>query len=52
MSVDERCRETPQQPVGKRQRNSGEALETEHLGEKKSPKSAMEQVPHRKYWEP
>lgn len=38
MSVDERYRETPQQPVGKRQRNSGEALETEHLGEKKKPK--------------
>lgn len=51
MSVDERYRETPQQRIGKQQRNSGEALETEHLG-KKSSKSAMGQVPHRKCWEP
>lgn len=51
MSVDERYRETPQRCIGKQQRKSEEALETEHLG-KKSPKSAMEQVPHRKCWEP
>lgn len=37
MSVDERYRETPQQHIRKQQRNSGVVLETEHLGEKKSP---------------
>lgn len=34
--MSERYKETPQQHIGKQQINSGEALETEHLGKKRS----------------
>lgn len=46
--VYESYRETPQQHIGKQQRNSGEALETEHLEKKKVERVLWDKVPHRK----